>query len=126
MSSRRENGRVVCLAPTQGWHIGHLRGKILQAVRTGLPKQVAQDYSHVARLSASEYPGLEKVSSVFIEQINGQFQKLIAYGHLTGNCTNNTGAPLIDKIVETICDCFTGQQTDEGILLQIIKVLTFL
>lgn len=50
------------------------------------------------------------------------FQKLIAYGHLTGNCTNDTGKPLIDKIVETICDCFTGQQTDEGILLQIIKV----
>ncbi|KAE9540029.1 hypothetical protein AGLY_005281 [Aphis glycines] len=50
-------------------------------------------------------------------------QKLIAYGHLTGNCTNDTGKPLIDKIVETICDCFTGQQTDEGILLQIIKAL---
>lgn len=49
-------------------------------------------------------------------------QKLIAYGHLTGNCTNDSGKPLIDKIVETICDCFTGQQTDEGILLQIIKV----
>ncbi|XP_050430571.1 brefeldin A-inhibited guanine nucleotide-exchange protein 1 isoform X2 [Adelges cooleyi] len=50
-------------------------------------------------------------------------QKLIAYGHLAGNCTNDTGKPLIDKIVETICDCFTGQQTDEGILLQIIKAL---
>lgn len=53
---------------------------------------------------------------------NRQFQKLIAYGHLTGNCTNGSDKPLIDKIVETICDCFTGQQTDEGILLQIIKV----
>lgn len=52
------------------------------------------------------------------------FQKLIAYGHMTGN-TPDTAAPgkrLIDRIVETICGCFQGPQTDEGVQLQIIKV----
>lgn len=52
------------------------------------------------------------------------FQKLIAYGHLTGNAPDTTspGKRLIDRIVETICSCFNGQQTDEGVQLQIIKV----
>ncbi len=51
-------------------------------------------------------------------------QKLIAYGHLTGNLTDSTtpGKRLIDRIVETICGCFNGPQTDEGVQLQIIKV----
>uniref|UniRef100_A0A670IWM1 ARF guanine nucleotide exchange factor 2 n=1 Tax=Podarcis muralis TaxID=64176 RepID=A0A670IWM1_PODMU len=37
-----------------------------------------------------------------------------------------SGAPgkrLIDRIVETICNCFQGPQTDEGVQLQIIKAL---
>lgn len=44
-------------------------------------------------------------------------QKLIAYGHLTANIPDSTtpGKLLIDRIVETICACFTGPQTDEGI-----------
>uniref|UniRef100_A0A1B6EEA2 SEC7 domain-containing protein n=1 Tax=Clastoptera arizonana TaxID=38151 RepID=A0A1B6EEA2_9HEMI len=52
-------------------------------------------------------------------------QKLIAYGHLTGNVpdTSTTGKFLIDRIVETICGCFSGPQTDEGVQLQIIKAL---
>lgn len=52
-------------------------------------------------------------------------QKLIAYGHLTGNATDSThqGKLLIDRIVETICHCFSGPQTDEGVQLQIIKAL---
>lgn len=43
-------------------------------------------------------------------------QKLIAYGHLTSNVPDSTtpGKLLIDRIVETICSCFTGTQTDEG------------
>lgn len=43
-------------------------------------------------------------------------QKLIAYGHLTTNVPDSTtpGKLLIDRIVETICSCFTGPQTDEG------------
>lgn len=52
-------------------------------------------------------------------------QKLIAYGHLTGNVADS-GSPgklLIDRIVETICNCFTGPQTDENVQLQIIKAL---
>ncbi|XP_061715439.1 brefeldin A-inhibited guanine nucleotide-exchange protein 1 [Cydia pomonella] len=52
-------------------------------------------------------------------------QKLIAYGHLTGNVPDSTTPRklLIDRIVETICGCFTGPQTDEGVQLQIIKAL---
>ncbi|CAH1119686.1 unnamed protein product [Phaedon cochleariae] len=52
-------------------------------------------------------------------------QKLIAYGHLTANIPDSTtpGKLLIDRIVETICSCFTGPQTDEGVQLQIIKAL---
>ncbi|XP_068604225.1 brefeldin A-inhibited guanine nucleotide-exchange protein 1 [Brachionichthys hirsutus] len=52
-------------------------------------------------------------------------QKLIAYGHLTGSAPDNTapGKRLIDRIIETICACFQGPQTDEGVQLQIIKAL---
>lgn len=52
-------------------------------------------------------------------------QKLIAYGHLTGNSPDSTtpGKRLIDRIVEVICACFHGPQTDEGVQLQIIKVI---
>jgi len=50
---------------------------------------------------------------------------LIAYGHLTGNCPDSTNPDkkLIDRIVETICACFVGPNTDEGVQLQIIKAL---
>lgn len=52
-------------------------------------------------------------------------QKLIAYGHLTGNIPDsvNPGKLLIDRIVDTICSCFNGPATDEGVQLQIIKAL---
>ncbi|XP_066903562.1 brefeldin A-inhibited guanine nucleotide-exchange protein 1 isoform X2 [Halyomorpha halys] len=52
-------------------------------------------------------------------------QKLIAYGHLTGNIPDSTqpGKLLIDRIVETICGCFTGPSTDEKVQLQIIKAV---
>nr|KAF7438403.1 hypothetical protein H0235_000794 [Vespula pensylvanica] len=52
-------------------------------------------------------------------------QKLIAYGHLTGNVPDSTepNKLLIVRIVETICSCFMGPQTDEGVQLQIIKAL---
>ncbi|XP_035015000.1 brefeldin A-inhibited guanine nucleotide-exchange protein 2 [Hippoglossus stenolepis] len=52
-------------------------------------------------------------------------QKLIAYGHITGNAPDNRspGKRLIDRLVETICNCFQGPQTDEGVQLQIIKAL---
>ncbi|XP_039591386.1 brefeldin A-inhibited guanine nucleotide-exchange protein 2-like [Polypterus senegalus] len=52
-------------------------------------------------------------------------QKLIAYGYITGNAPDSgtPGKRLIDRIVETICNCFLGPQTDEDVQLQIIKVL---
>lgn len=52
-------------------------------------------------------------------------QKLIAYGHLTGNIPDSSspGKFLIDRIVSTICSCFSGPQTDDGVELQIIKAL---
>ncbi|XP_054904521.1 brefeldin A-inhibited guanine nucleotide-exchange protein 2 [Poeciliopsis prolifica] len=52
-------------------------------------------------------------------------QKLIAYGHITGNAPDSKapGKRLIDRLVETICNCFQGPQTDEGVQLQIIKAL---
>lgn len=52
-------------------------------------------------------------------------QKLIAYGHLTGNIVDSTSPDkfLINRIVETVCGCFTGPNTDEGVQLQIIKVI---
>ncbi|XP_062897468.1 brefeldin A-inhibited guanine nucleotide-exchange protein 2-like isoform X1 [Mobula hypostoma] len=51
-------------------------------------------------------------------------QKLLAYGHITGNAPDSsTGKRLIDRIIETICGCFQGTQTDEGVQLQIIKAL---
>ncbi|XP_075702291.1 brefeldin A-inhibited guanine nucleotide-exchange protein 2 isoform X2 [Rhinoderma darwinii] len=52
-------------------------------------------------------------------------QKLIAYGHITGNAPDKgiAGKRLIDRIVDTICNCFLGPQTDEGVQLQIIKAL---
>ncbi|XP_024878850.1 brefeldin A-inhibited guanine nucleotide-exchange protein 1-like isoform X1 [Temnothorax curvispinosus] len=52
-------------------------------------------------------------------------QKLIAYSHLTSNVPDSTkpNKLLIVRIVETICGCFTGPQTDESVQLQIIKAL---
>ncbi len=49
---------------------------------------------------------------------------MIAYGHIVGNAPDSRqpGRKLIDRIVETICGCFQGTLTDEGVQLQIIKV----
>ena len=52
-------------------------------------------------------------------------QKLIAYGQLRGQGPDpeNMDKNLIDRIIDTICSCFVGVQTDEGVQLQIIKVI---
>ena len=52
-------------------------------------------------------------------------QKLIAYGHLIGDCpySSNPDRLLIDRIVETICLPFQGPTTDDAIQLQIIKAI---
>ena len=46
---------------------------------------------------------------------------------MTGSAPDTTapGKRLIDRIVDTICGCFIGPQTDEGVQLQIIKVIIF-
>lgn len=41
-------------------------------------------------------------------------QKLVAYGYLLSGQ---------DRIVEVICSCFLGPQTDEKVQLQILKAL---
>jgi brefeldin A-inhibited guanine nucleotide-exchange protein len=52
------------------------------------------------------------------------WQKLIAYGHLTGNspAPDALDKLLIDVVIETICECFMGDSTDEQVALQILKV----
>ena len=49
---------------------------------------------------------------------------IIAYGHLTGASVSveNPTKRQIDVIVDTICACFSGPHTDEGVQLQILKV----
>lgn len=46
-------------------------------------------------------------------------QKLIAYGHLVGDRPDPTstveGQRQIDRIVQTVCSCFTGANTDEDV-----------
>ena len=51
-------------------------------------------------------------------------QKLMAYGQLRGvqKDADNPDKRLIDRIIDTVCGCFIGVQTDEGVQLQIIKV----
>lgn len=53
-------------------------------------------------------------------------KKLIAPGHLQG-CSPDPDNPsklLVDRIVDTTCQCFQGVNTDEDVQLQIIKVDT--
>ena len=51
-------------------------------------------------------------------------QKLIANGAMRGDQPDpdNPDKRLIDRIINLICGCFIGVQTDEGVELQIIKV----
>lgn len=48
----------------------------------------------------------------------------MAYGHLIGNTPDPTqpGKLIIDRVIDMVCACFTGVQTDDGVQLQIIKV----
>ncbi len=48
----------------------------------------------------------------------------MAYGQLRGMSKDpdNPDKKLIDRVIDTICCCFVGVQTDEGVQLQIIKV----
>ena len=55
-------------------------------------------------------------------------QKLVAYGLLKGDTvdSDNSDKLLIDRIIDTVCGCFVGVQTDEGVQLQIIKVSDYI
>lgn len=54
MSVRGEDGRLVRLAAAQRRQLDHFGREILQAVRVGLPEQVAPDRHHLVGLFASE------------------------------------------------------------------------
>ena len=62
----------------------------------------------------------------FINQDAFILQKLMAYGHLIGNTPDPTqpGRLIIDRIIDMVCSCFSGVQTDDSVQLQIIKVHT--
>ena len=50
---------------------------------------------------------------------------MIVYGMFVGRVpesASSTEKPLLDRVVECICQCFSGVQTDEHVQLQIIKV----
>ncbi|VDP90426.1 unnamed protein product [Echinostoma caproni] len=51
-------------------------------------------------------------------------QKLIAYGHVPNEAVGSSGkVRLIEQIVTTICSCFQGVHTDDGVQLQVLKAL---
>ena len=51
---------------------------------------------------------------------------MIVYGMLVGGTDSSPSEkPLLDRLVEAICQCFNGVQTDERVQLQIIKVFIF-
>ncbi|XP_046857884.1 brefeldin A-inhibited guanine nucleotide-exchange protein 1-like [Xenia sp. Carnegie-2017] len=52
-------------------------------------------------------------------------QKLIAYGHIVGDTPDSIEPErrLIDRIIKTICTCFTSINTDVNVQIQIIKAL---
>ncbi|XP_046857488.1 brefeldin A-inhibited guanine nucleotide-exchange protein 1-like [Xenia sp. Carnegie-2017] len=59
------------------------------------------------------------------EDTMAELQKLIAYGHYVGDTPDSIEPErrLIDRIIETICSCFTGINTDVNVQIQIIKCL---
>ena len=94
---------------------------------------VLPDPSEMSRLNADKYflpfdlACQSKSARLTVIALDG-IQKLIAYGHLTGEQASTVGGSSqagrrqIDDVVETICACFAGPQTDEGVQLQILKV----
>ena len=47
---------------------------------------------------------------------------MIAYGYTNIPDSLKPGRLVTDRVVETVCACFNGTLTDEGVQLQIIKV----
>lgn len=79
-------------------------------------------YFHPFRLACESASA--KVKRTALDQL----QKLMAYGQITGIMVTRVEGVrditrLIDLVVDIICRCFVGEQTDEGVQLQIIKAL---
>ena len=54
---------------------------------------------------------------------------MIVYGMLVGNLPDDVVTdqkPIINRVIEAICECFTGVNTNEDVQLQIIKVIFIL
>ena len=112
------------------------------SISSVLPEPVQE----AAKLDADKYflpfslACQSKTPRLVVISLDG-IQKLIAYGHLTGRwspvlvCSDSDSAlgnspslenpnkRQIDVIVDTICNCFSGPHTDEGVQLQILKAL---
>ncbi|GIY38681.1 brefeldin A-inhibited guanine nucleotide-exchange protein 1 [Caerostris extrusa] len=79
------------------------------------------DIKNETRESQEEKTSSFEITRIVITAIDC-IQKLIAYGHLTGSIHDpvNPSKFLIDRIVEAICSCFHGPNTDDGALLTVI------
>ncbi|KAI0985612.1 hypothetical protein GJ496_002658 [Pomphorhynchus laevis] len=95
----------------------------LSGQRDTLPDLIAQiDYNRYFE----PFELASKTGSVKLVQLSlDSIQKFIAHGHLLGNCEDplEPGKHLIDRIIKMICSCFKGEQTNEGVQLQILKAL---
>ncbi|OAD52521.1 Brefeldin A-inhibited guanine nucleotide-exchange protein 1 [Eufriesea mexicana] len=110
--------------------LDNLRNEIKEGSGTQVSTALPQPRSDSYVISAEKYflpfeLACQSKSPRIVVTALDCLQKLIAYGHLTGNVPDSTepNKLLIVRIVETICGCFMGPQTDEGVQLQIIKAL---
>ncbi|KZC08824.1 Brefeldin A-inhibited guanine nucleotide-exchange protein 2 [Dufourea novaeangliae] len=110
--------------------LDNLRNEIKEVSGTQVSTALPQPRSESYVISAEKYflpfeLACQSKSPRIVVTALDCLQKLIAYGHLTGNVPDSTKPSklLIVRIVETICGCFIGTQTDEGVQLQIIKAL---
>lgn len=110
--------------------LDNLRNEIKESSGTQVSTALPQPRSDSYVISAEKYflpfeLACQSKSPRIVVTALDCLQKLIAYGHLTGNVPDSTepNKLLIVRIVETICGCFMGPQTDEGVQLQIIKAL---
>lgn len=89
------------------------------------PREESKTFDEEKYFVPFELACLSKSKSIVIISLDC-IQKLIAYGHFTGNKYDSRyeeGQLLIDTIVSSICNCFTGPTTDDNVQLQIIKAL---
>lgn len=62
--------------------------------------------------------------AINLKHYHCDLQKLIAYGHFSGNKVDatNTSRRLMDRLVEVVCECFNNGRAEDGVQLQIVKV----